>query len=342
MSTVPANPLLDSSVIPTIDTRVQLRGRDGDVAVPVMATGTWAWGDSQIWDYKEEDFENIKLAFLEALEQQGGFFDTAEVYAKGESERIIGRIIKSLTPEQRAKIHIATKWLPIPSPSNPFFFTPGLVSGLKKSLARLGLDSVDLYQIHGPIGFHSWEAQGRELAECVKQGLTKTVGVSNFSKEQLIKISDVLESHGVPLASNQIELNLIRQYPLRSGLIEEMNKRGVVCLAYSPLAQGRLTGKYSAANPPTSGRRFSNIPMNLVDPLVEGMREIAEKRNVSIGAIALNWVLSKGAIPLGGAKNASQAKQNAQALGFRLTEEEITRLETLGLEGTKTTWWQKG
>lgn len=124
--------------------------------------------------------------------------------------------------------------------------------------------------------------------------LLQTVGVSNFSQSELIKISDVLASHGVKLASNQVELNLLRQSPLKNGLMEEMNKRGVVCLAYSPLAQGRLTGKYSAENPPPKGRKFSNIPMETIDPLVEEMKRIAEARGVSVSAIALNWVLSKG------------------------------------------------
>jgi aryl-alcohol dehydrogenase-like predicted oxidoreductase len=142
----------------------------------------------------------------------------------------------------------------------------------------------------------------------------------------------LLAAHGVPLASNQIEVNLLRQSPFKNGLIDKMNELGVVGLAYSPLAQGRLTGKYSvrpgscddcswhheqtssltisqAENPPPSGRRFSNIPMVEIDPLVAEMRKIADDRGVSVSAIAINWVLSKGLIPLGGAKNAEQAEQ---------------------------------
>jgi len=248
----------------------------------------------------------------------------------------------TLSDEEKQQIIIATKWFPVPTPLNWFFFTPGVVKGLKNSLDRLGLQSVGLYQIHGSIGPHSWQVQGRELANCVHLGLAKAAGVSNFSFAEVIKMDDILKRHGVPLASNQIELNLLRQSPLNNGLLEEMKKRGIVCLAYSPLAQGRLSGKYSAANPPPKGRRFSDMPMERIDPLVEEMRKIAEHRNVSVSAIAINWVLSKGAIPLGGAKNARQAKQNAQALGFRLTDEEATRLEALGAQGTTSMFWQHG
>lgn len=143
----------------------------------------------------------------------------------------------------------------------------------------------------------------------------------------------LLAAHGVPLASNQIELSLLRQSPLKNGLVDKMHELGVVGLAYSPLAQGRLSGKYScvrrsylsaaslvgadpaarplasAANPPPSGRKFSNIPMAEIDPLVAVLREIAYARGVSVSAVALNWVLAKGLIPLGGAKNAEQAAQ---------------------------------
>ncbi|KAL7412747.1 NADP-dependent oxidoreductase domain-containing protein [Mrakia frigida] len=338
-----SNPLLSPSHVPTSQTRVGLPSREGgEVKVPCLAVGTWSWGDKSVWGWKEEDFVNVEAALKGVLEEQGEvFLDSAEVYGDGESERIIKRLRDGLSEEERGRVLVATKWLPLPSFRNPFLFSCGIVSGLRGSLKRLGMEQVELYQIHGPIGYHSWETQGRELAECVKLGLAKTVGVSNFSTSELIKMHAILASYGVPLASNQIEFNLLRQSPLKNGLMEEMKKRGVVCLAYSPLAQGRLSGKYSAENPPPSGRRFSNLPMSQIDPLVNEMKKIAETRNVPVSAIAINWVLSKGAIPLGGAKNAHQAKQNGQALGFRLSEEEVLRLEALGAEG-KTSFWQHG
>ncbi|KAJ3172698.1 hypothetical protein HDU88_006028 [Geranomyces variabilis] len=326
----------------TSATRVLLRGREGaGVSVPPIACGTWAWGD-KTWDYDEQkDMAGIQEVMKTLVEKDIAFLDTAEVYGSGESERIIGKLTSELSPDARNKVVIATKWLPIPV--MPWRLMPrGIVGCLKDSLQRLGLESCDLYQVHAAWTLpYSHASVAKNLAECVKLGLAKTVGVSNYSKEQMIAISDLLEKEGVPLASNQIEYNLLRRLPESTGLIAAAHERGIVPLAYSPLAMGRLTGKYSAANPPSDKRKFSAIPMEEIEPLLVVMREIAQTRDVPVSAVALNWVLCKGAIPLGGARNGKQAEQNAQCLGWRLTDAEVQRLEAHSKEGT-TSFWQKG
>jgi aryl-alcohol dehydrogenase-like predicted oxidoreductase len=108
---------------------------------------------------------------------------------------------------------------------------------------------------------------------------------------------------------------------------------------------GRLTGKYSKANPAPSGRHFSNVSMDELEPLLETMRRIADKYNVSISSVALNYVICKGVIPLGGARDAKQAEQNAGALGWRLTNAEITELESHPITPNTPFWnrfWQHG
>ncbi|WWD17321.1 hypothetical protein CI109_101761 [Kwoniella shandongensis] len=314
----------------------------GGVQVPPMAIGTWSWGDST-WGYKPEDFEDVKAAWQTSVKAGLTFYDTAEVYGNGESERIIGRLIKGTSAEDKEKLYIATKFLPFPLPGSLFLFNPPVVQRLRASLARLGLDSVPLYQVHSSNSIVSHEKIAAGLAECVKLGLAKAVGVSNFSKEELIAFSDSLEKHGVKLASNQIEFNLLRQGPDKNGLLEEMRKRDIACLAYSPLAMGRLTGKYSASNPIPSGRRFSSqYTWDQLDPLLAEMKTLADKYDVTQAAIALNWVMCKGAIPLGGARNAKQAEQNARAKEFRLTSDEVELLSSKGFDG-KTNWlWQRG
>lgn len=133
----------------------------------------------------------------------------------------------------------------------------------------------------------------------------------------------------------------MRRLPESSGLLAACHERGIVPLAYSPLAQGRLSGKYSSSNPPPAGRRFSDYPMEQIDPLLSVMREIAERRGVPVSAVGLNWIMSKGAIPLAGARNAKQAEQNARAIGWKLDQGEIERLEQHSMEG-KTGFWQQG
>ncbi|KAK4688791.1 hypothetical protein P7C73_g1322, partial [Tremellales sp. Uapishka_1] len=324
----------------TIDpaTTVTLAGQQ----VPPMAIGTWSWGDS-LWNHKEEDFPLIKEAWDASNKAGLTFYDTAEVYGEGESERIIGRLIKETDDETKRNLYIATKFLPIPRPANWFLFRPNVVERLKLSLERMGLDSVPLYQLHSASGLHSFETLGRQLAECYKLGLAKAIGVSNFSVKELIKMSEILERHGAKLSSNQIEFSLLRQIPAQSGLLQYMKDHDIACLAYSPLAMGRLTGKYNASNPIPKGRRFSSgFTWEQLEPLIEAMRPLAKKYDVSISAIALNWVICNGAIPLGGARNASQAEQNAMATKFRLTDEEVRALSAKGFPGTNNIFWQHG
>jgi len=180
------------------------------------------------------------------------------------------------------------------------------------------------------------------LAESVKLGLVRTVGVSNYSIDQTVRMHAALAKHGIQLASNQVEYSLIRRYPETSGLIAKCHELGVAVLAYSPLGQGRLSGKYSAANPPSSKRRFSNYPMEELAPLLAVMERLSKEHDKPMTAVALNYVMCKGAIPLGGARNLEQAAQNAKALGWRLSDQEIEELEKVSLLGDKGTFWQHG
>nr|XP_018263128.1 auxin-induced protein [Kwoniella dejecticola CBS 10117]OBR85286.1 auxin-induced protein [Kwoniella dejecticola CBS 10117] len=303
------------------------------VQVPAMAIGTWSWGD-KTWGYKPELLPDIKEAFKTSVKAGLTFYDTAEVYGNGESEKIIGGLISESSQEEKENLYIATKFLPFPRPGSFYLINPPIVDRLRASLKRLGLPSVELYQIHSSSGLGSFESLAKGLAECVKLGLCRNVGVSNFSKDELIEFSDVLAKHNVKLASNQIEYNLLRQGPEKNGLLAEMKKRDIACLAYSPLAMGRLTGKYNSSNPIPSGRRFSNhYTWEQIAPLIKYMKTLSEKHSVSISAIALGWVISKGAIPLGGARNAKQAGENAKALTFSLTSEEVAELSAKGFEG---------
>lgn len=112
-----------------------------------------------------------------------------------------------------------------------------MIKALRGSLERLKVDCVDLYQIHGPIHLRSIEVMANALAEAVNLGLTKTVGVSNYSTEEMIKMYDCLKKHNIQLASNQIEYSLLRRLPETSGHIAECHKRGVAVLGYGPLVR---------------------------------------------------------------------------------------------------------
>ncbi|KAF9437390.1 hypothetical protein BGZ76_000925 [Entomortierella beljakovae] len=328
--------------IPTKETRLVI---GNSIAVSPMAIGTWAWGDST-WGYKPEMFNDI-AATWDVLQDDSGinFFDTAEVYGSGESERIIGKLLKKSKEEGRTLPIIATKFVPLPWRLR---YPTSLLNSLKASMDRLGVDVVDLYQIHGPVSLRSIEVIGDALAEAVKLGLVKSVGVSNYSIDELVRMHTALKKHNIQLASNQVEYSLLRRLPETSGLIAKCHELGVAVLAYSPLGMGRLSGKYNAENPPPSGRKFSNYPMTELIPLLSVVEKIAKKHDKPMTAgkfhytMALNYTICKGTIPLGGARNPEQARQNAQALGWRLSEEEIKELDSVSFTGSNGLFWQHG
>jgi aryl-alcohol dehydrogenase-like predicted oxidoreductase len=324
--------------------RIALAGTD--VAIPPLGVGTWAWGDKGTWGMGGYDQSLTETTIREAWEASIAagvvLFDTAEVYGGGESERIIGRLLAA-DPGMRSRVVIATKFMPSPWKVN---VRAALLSAARASRQRLGIDVIDLYQIHGPISLRSHDALAEALAAAHAEGIVRAVGVSNYSAKETRSIDAALRKRGLRLASNQIEFSLLRAMPARVGVIGTCLELGVVPLAYSPIGQGRLTGKYSAANPPPRGRSFSAHPMAEVDTIVALLRRIGEAHDGRTPSqVALAWLIAQGAVPIPGAKNAEQATQNAGALGWHLTAGELNDLSQAALYGTRTLQqriWQHG
>lgn len=335
---------------PGIDPEITFPG--SDKSVNPLGVGTWAWGDRSVWGMGGYDRalteQAIRGAWESAIEAGVTLFDTAEVYGGGESERIIGTLIAE-RGDRGAGLFIATKFLPHPLKLN---VGRALRDALCRSLERLDLQSVDLYQLHGPVSLRSHAALAEALAAVREEGLVSAVGVSNYSVREMTSIHGQLARRGLALASNQIEFSLLRRSPETGGLLDACRGLGVVPLAYSPLGQGRLTGKYSAVNPPPGNRYFSAFPMEQVDPLVQLLARIGAERaeDEQVGErtpsqVALRWTIQKGAVPIPGAKNATQAKQNCGALGWSLSEDEVARIDAVALEGrfSLRNWiWQHG
>jgi aryl-alcohol dehydrogenase-like predicted oxidoreductase len=319
---------------PQASDRIALAG--SDVSIPPMGVGTWAWGDKGTWGMNGYDSSLTESTIRDAWDAsiQAGvvLFDTAEIYGGGESERIIGRLLAA-EPGARERVVIATKFMPNPWKLN---VRSALVSSARHSLERLGTESIDLYQIHGPVSLRSHGALADALAAAHADGLVKAVGVSNYSAKETRAIDEALRRSGLRLATNQVEFSLLRTMPLRVGLLDCCRELGVVPLAYSPIGQGRLTGKYSAANPPPGRRTFSAHPMAEVDAVVEELRRIGSAHgDRTPSQVALAWIVAKGAVPIPGAKNRAQAEENAGALGWHMSDEELAGLDTAALYGRR-------
>jgi aryl-alcohol dehydrogenase-like predicted oxidoreductase len=319
---------------PQASDRITFAG--SDVSVPPLGVGTWAWGDKGTWGMGGYDSsyseETILDAWQACLEAGVVLFDTAEVYGGGESERIIGRLLAH-DPSVRPRVVLATKFMPSPWKLG---VTSALVSAAKASIARMGIESIDLYQIHGPISLRSHEALAEALATAHAEGLVKAVGVSNYSVKETRSIDAALRKRDLRLATNQIEFSLLRTMPEKVGLLAACRDLGVVPLAYSPIGQGRLTGKYTVANPPNKKRNFSNHPMETVEQIVAVLRRIgAAHGDRTPSQVALAWIIAKGVVPIPGAKNRTQAEDNAGALGWQMTDDEIAELDAVALYGQR-------
>jgi aryl-alcohol dehydrogenase-like predicted oxidoreductase len=309
-------------------------GLADDLNVAPLGVGAWAWGTTRLWGYgKEYNRSDVGQAFRASMAEGVTLVDTAEMYGNGASERIIGEILREGGFEGTPVI--ATKFAPLPYR----FSAKSLLSAVDNSLERLGIEIIDLYQIHFPSPIFRINSLMDVLAETVKAGKVRRVGVSNYGADQMQRAHERLASHGVPLASNQVEYSLLQRAPETNGVLEASRDLGVTLIAYSPIAKGLLTGKYGPGRERPAGlvrrmgRTFGEQNLKKIEPVVNILREIGEAHNKQPAQVALNWLITqRNTFPIPGAKNEHQARQNAGALGWQMTREEAEKLElaTLG------------
>ena len=302
-----------------------------DLDVTPLGLGTWSWGDHGDWAFgRTHDEEDVRQAFVVGAAHAPMLFDTAERYGSGESERLLGRFLR----ETGRSAVIATKF----SPTRLQVRHTDLFHALHGSLERLQLARVDLYQLHWPTALSSVRARMNAMADAVEEGLVRAVGVSNFSADQVRVAHDALAYRGLPLATVQVEYSLLRRAPEQNGVLRACEERGVTLIAYSPLASGMLTGKYTATTPP-SGARGARYPaewLARLEPLLSLLRDIGQGHGGrSPAQAALAWLRAKGVLPIPGAKNRRQAEENLGALEFDLGTDEVEALgrATTPLEG---------
>jgi aryl-alcohol dehydrogenase-like predicted oxidoreductase len=170
------------------------------------------------------------------------------------------------------------------------------------------------------------------MADAVADGLIRAVGVSNYSTSQTQRAFDALAKRQIPLASNQIKYSLLDRDPEKCGLLDLCKKLGATLIAYSPLEKGILTGKYSPGNLPQGflAWRYNKTYLKKIDPIITVLHEIGETYGgKGSAAVALNWLICKGVVPIPGARNQKQAQDNAGALGWKLSNDEVDRLDRI-------------
>ena len=302
-----------------------------NISVSALGIGTWAWGDSLFWGFGSNYGETeVQQAFEAAIASKASFFDTAEIYGLGKSEQLLGQFIKQTTQP----VQIATKYFPLPWR----FGKQAVADALTASLARLGVEQIALYQVHMPLSFFMGQSTLMEaLAEEVKRGRILSVGVSNYSATQMQQAYELLAQYDVPLAVNQVRYSLLARQIEKNGILEKARELGVTILAYSPLAQGLLTGKYTpdSTERVTGARKldpkFSASGLSKIEPLLDCLDRLAQKYQKTTSQVALNWLIAQGVIPIPGAKNPQQAADNAGAMGWQLSSEDVAQLGLISL-----------
>lgn len=302
-----------------------------DVLAPRLGVGAMTWGDAKglarLHPAKTayggaHGPEEEALAFDQSVAAGVTLFDTAAMYSGGASERRLGELARG------RDVLIATKF-----PGSFFFRPDNLPRELEASLARLGRDHIDLYQHHYPSNDKAILRLMDLLADAVEAGKVRAVGVSNYSAQQMRLAYQALARRGIPLASNQVEYSLLHRQPETNGVLDACRELGVTLIAYQPLASGALTGKYTARTRPAglfrrTMRNFHRAGIEAFTPVVTRLREIGERYGSSPAQIALRWLIeNEQVLPIPGAKNGKQAADNAGALAFSLSAEEIDALD---------------
>ena len=290
----------------------------GGVRLSVIGLGTWQFG-SREWGYgRDYNSQTAGEIVRRAIDLGINLVDTAEIYGPLRSERIVGQSLAGL----RDRAFIATKIFPIGFP----FMTRWRA---RRSARRLGVQQIDLYQQHWPSPLFSARATMPRFRALVKEGLVRHAGVSNHSLAQWRECDRYF---GGPVLSNQVRFSLLHRSPERE-LLPWAQKEGRIVIAYSPLGQGLLSGKYQD-RAPSNFRRiqpdFSSGARGRVAPLMAGLREIAQAHSATAAQVALAWLLRKpNVVAIPGASSIQQLEDNAAAADLALSGDEAARLDTL-------------
>jgi aryl-alcohol dehydrogenase-like predicted oxidoreductase len=308
-------------------------GRTGITITPV-GLGCWQFAGGKglggsFW--KGLPQEDVNGIVKNALDGGLNWFDTAEIYGNGLSERRLSAALQANGVEPGAVI-IATKWFPI------FRRAKSISETYHVREEALRPYPVDLHQVHNSAGFSSVESEMNRMADLVEEGRLRAVGVSNFGAGRMRAAHAALARRGIQLASNQVRYSLMDRKMETNGVLEAARELGITIIAYSPLSQGILTGKFHDSSG-TAGKvhgprkhmtRFKPKGLEQSRPLIESLKQIAADLESTPAQVALAWTIRRNGetvVAIPGASSESQIKSNIVAMNIELSEENIRNLD---------------
>ena len=290
--------------------------------LPKIALGAWAWGNDGTFG-NEHKTEDLKPIYDKAMELGLNLWDTAYVYGMGKSEEVLGEFLRT---SDRDDYVISTKF----TPQLAEMFEANEVTSMYENSAKiLGVDEIDIFWIHNPVGAPDWTKQ---LVETAKEHDIKMIGVSNHNLAEIKQANEILKEAGLKLGAVQNHYSLLNRSSEDSGILEYCKKNDIIFFSYMVLEQGALSGKYDTAHPFPEGSDRANAygdSLAEIEELNKAIAEIAEAHDAKVAQLPIAWAVAKGTLPIIGATKVHHVEDAAEAVEIELSEDEIKTMEEL-------------
>ena len=304
-------------------------GKTGIMITPI-GLGVMQFSGGRIGKMMFDDIDQERMNGIIKAAFDGGinWFDTAEMYGKGRSERGLSNALQAAGISD-SEAMIATKWFPIMRSASNIPVT------ISDRLSFLNPYSIDLYQVHNPMSFSSPEEEMNAMADLVEKGLIKSVGVSNFSASYMRRAHRALQDRGLVLASNQVQYSLLNRKIESSGVLDTAKELGITIIAWSPIASGLLSGKFHKDpglldRTPFGRRMMLKRKVSRSFDLIKLLDQVAEKYIVTTSQVALNWLINyhgDTVVAIPGASKVHHAEEAAGVMKFRLPDDDMAMIE---------------
>lgn len=290
--------------------------------LPKIALGAWAWGNDGTFG-NEHKLEDLKPIYDKSMELGLNLWDTAYVYGMGKSEEVLGEFLKT---SNREDFVISTKF----TPQLAEMFEANEVTSMYENSAKiLGVEDIDIFWIHNPVGAPEWT---KKLVETAKEHDIKMIGVSNHNLAEIKEANEILKEAGLKLGAVQNHYSLLNRSSENSGILEYCKENDIIFFSYMVLEQGALSGKYDTAHPFPEGSDRANAyggSLAEIEELNKAIADIAEKHDAKVAQLPIAWAIAKGTLPIVGATKVHHVEDAADAVNIELSDDEIKTMEEL-------------
>ena len=290
--------------------------------LPKIALGAWAWGNDGTFG-NEHKIEDLKPIYDKSMELGLNLWDTAYVYGMGKSEEVLGEFLRT---SNREDFVISTKF----TPQLAEMFEANEVTSMYENSAKiLGVEDIDIFWIHNPVGAPDWT---KKLVETAKNHDIKMIGVSNHNLAEIKEANEILKEAGLKLGAVQNHYSLLNRSSEDSGILEYCKENDIIFFSYMVLEQGALSGKYDTTHPFPEGSDRANAygeSLAEIEELNKAIADIAENHDAKVAQLPIAWAIAKGTLPIIGATKVHHVEDAADAINIELSDDEIKTMEEL-------------